>query len=138
MIFPLGNSPLAAEPSKTLSRGQAQSKVHAVLYLPQAEVAELADAPALGAGGRKAVGVRVPSSALFFQTLFSLRRNHYSPICPSIPLKRASSTSASNISGFNFSSNSWPKIRASSRSDSNLCLAVACSRFNCAAASSLG
>jgi hypothetical protein len=28
-----------------------------------AEVAELADAPALGAGGRKAVGVRVPSSA---------------------------------------------------------------------------
>jgi hypothetical protein len=29
-----------------------------------AEVAELADAPALGAGGRKAVGVRVPSSAL--------------------------------------------------------------------------
>ena len=35
-----------------------------------AEVAELADAPALGAGGRKAVGVRVPSSA---------------PICLSIP-----------------------------------------------------
>jgi hypothetical protein len=33
-----------------------------------AEVAELADAPALGAGGRKAVGVRVPSSAdLFFE-----------------------------------------------------------------------
>jgi hypothetical protein len=32
-------------------------------------VAELADAPALGAGGRKAVGVRVPSSAeIFFQT----------------------------------------------------------------------
>jgi hypothetical protein len=29
----------------------------------RAEVAELADAPALGAGGRKAVGVRVPSSA---------------------------------------------------------------------------
>ena len=31
-----------------------------------AEVAELADAPALGAGGRKAVGVRVPSSAEIF------------------------------------------------------------------------
>ena len=31
-----------------------------------AEVAELADAPALGAGGRKAVGVRVPSSAFLF------------------------------------------------------------------------
>ena len=29
----------------------------------RAEVAELADAPALGAGGRKAIGVRVPSSA---------------------------------------------------------------------------
>src|ERR1700679_3694133 len=32
-----------------------------------AEVAELADAPALGAGGRKAVGVRVPSSAEKFE-----------------------------------------------------------------------
>src|SRR5277367_7139598 len=31
-----------------------------------AEVAELADAPALGAGGRKAVGVRVPSSSDLF------------------------------------------------------------------------
>ena len=32
-------------------------------------MAELADAPALGAGGRKAVGVRVPSSAeIFFPT----------------------------------------------------------------------
>jgi len=30
-------------------------------------VAELADAPALGAGGRKAVGVRVPSSAEIFR-----------------------------------------------------------------------
>src|ERR1700679_2708568 len=36
---------------------------------PDAEVAELADAPALGAGGRKAVGVRVPSSAFFFRIL---------------------------------------------------------------------
>src|SRR6266852_5937480 len=34
-----------------------------VILCPHAEVAELADAPALGAGGRKAVGVRVPSSA---------------------------------------------------------------------------
>jgi hypothetical protein len=33
--------------------------------IADAEVAELADAPALGAGGRKAVGVRVPSSAFF-------------------------------------------------------------------------
>ena len=38
-----------------------------MLYFgPVAEVAELADAPALGAGGRKAVGVRVPSSAPAF------------------------------------------------------------------------
>src|SRR6266404_9253961 len=35
-----------------------------VILSRDAEVAELADAPALGAGGRKAVGVRVPSSAL--------------------------------------------------------------------------
>ena len=34
------------------------------ILIAHAEVAELADAPALGAGGRKAVGVRVPSSAL--------------------------------------------------------------------------
>ncbi len=34
-----------------------------VILSGNAEVAELADAPALGAGGRKAVGVRVPSSA---------------------------------------------------------------------------
>jgi hypothetical protein len=34
--------------------------------IADAEVAELADAPALGAGGRKAVGVRVPSSAFIF------------------------------------------------------------------------
>src|ERR1700689_3921781 len=34
-----------------------------VILGSDAEVAELADAPALGAGGRKAVGVRVPSSA---------------------------------------------------------------------------
>src|SRR6202161_3939681 len=34
-----------------------------VILSGTAEVAELADAPALGAGGRKAVGVRVPSSA---------------------------------------------------------------------------
>src|SRR6266853_2746967 len=34
-----------------------------VILSRNAEVAELADAPALGAGGRKAVGVRVPSSA---------------------------------------------------------------------------
>src|SRR6202042_1300290 len=39
----------------------------AMLYSAgDAEVAELADAPALGAGGRKAVGVRVPSSAFAF------------------------------------------------------------------------
>ena len=40
--------------------------LHAILgyTVTNAEVAELADAPALGAGGRKAVGVRVPSSAL--------------------------------------------------------------------------
>jgi hypothetical protein len=36
-----------------------------VYWRLRAEVAELADAPALGAGGRKAVGVRVPSSADF-------------------------------------------------------------------------
>jgi hypothetical protein len=36
-------------------------------YIADAEVAELADAPALGAGGRKAVGVRVPSSAFFHE-----------------------------------------------------------------------
>jgi hypothetical protein len=36
-------------------------------YVADAEVAELADAPALGAGGRKAVGVRVPSSAFIFR-----------------------------------------------------------------------
>ena len=71
-----------------------------------AEVAELADAPALGAGGRKAVGVRVPSSALFARIYLVVIANRYSPICPSMPLKRVSSTSASNISGFNFSSNS--------------------------------
>ena len=48
------------------------------LYNPDiadAEVAELADAPALGAGGRKAVGVRVPSSAcilfLHFRAFFN-------------------------------------------------------------------
>jgi hypothetical protein len=35
--------------------------------IADAEVAELADAPALGAGGRKAVGVRVPSSAFFHE-----------------------------------------------------------------------
>src|SRR5271154_848917 len=64
--LPPGNSPLAAETSKTPPRGQAQSSVRAVIYLAQAEVAELADAPALGAGGRKAVGVRVPSSAPTF------------------------------------------------------------------------
>jgi hypothetical protein len=46
--------------------------------IADAEVAELADAPALGAGGRKAVGVRVPSSAFIFAlhyfrfSLFSL------------------------------------------------------------------
>jgi hypothetical protein len=39
-----------------------------------AEVAELADAPALGAGGRKAVGVRVPSSARFLTNLKSNQR----------------------------------------------------------------
>ena len=38
-----------------------------VILSRNAEVAELADAPALGAGGRKAVGVRVPSSALPFR-----------------------------------------------------------------------
>jgi hypothetical protein len=43
-----------------------------MVYSPQAEVAELADAPALGAGGRKAVGVQVPSSANPFPS--------YSPI----------------------------------------------------------
>jgi hypothetical protein len=37
-----------------------------VILSGNAEVAELADAPALGAGGRKAVGVRVPSSADLF------------------------------------------------------------------------
>src|SRR5882672_8925899 len=37
-----------------------------VILFVEAEVAELADAPALGAGGRKAVGVRVPSSAPSF------------------------------------------------------------------------
>ena len=37
--------------------------------IADAEVAELADAPALGAGGRKAVGVRVPSSANSFEKL---------------------------------------------------------------------
>jgi hypothetical protein len=39
--------------------------------IADAEVAELADAPALGAGGRKAVGVRVPSSAFIRSALFS-------------------------------------------------------------------
>ena len=40
-----------------------------VILSRRAEVAELADAPALGAGGRKAVGVRVPSSADQFPAL---------------------------------------------------------------------
>jgi hypothetical protein len=49
-----------------------------VLYWPDfAEVAELADAPALGAGGRKAVGVRVPSSAF---TIAGNRARNTSPI----------------------------------------------------------
>lgn len=39
----------------------------------RAVVAELADAPALGAGGRKAVGVRVPSSAPGIQAQVELR-----------------------------------------------------------------
>jgi hypothetical protein len=78
-----------AEPSKSEGRRQAQTRstvlVRGARDVTQttaaetreiqgkcytlnstAEVAELADAPALGAGGRKAVGVRVPSSALFF------------------------------------------------------------------------
>jgi hypothetical protein len=36
-------------------------------------VAELADAPALGAGGRKAIGVRVPSSADTFVSSGGMR-----------------------------------------------------------------
>jgi hypothetical protein len=40
-----------------------------VILSHRAEVAELADAPALGAGGRKAVGVRVPSSAHQFSKM---------------------------------------------------------------------
>ena len=42
--------------------------------IADAEVAELADAPALGAGGRKAVGVRVPSSAFIFALIISSNR----------------------------------------------------------------
>jgi hypothetical protein len=42
-----------------------------VIYLLEAEVAELADAPALGAGGRKAVGVQVPSSADLSERILS-------------------------------------------------------------------
>jgi hypothetical protein len=60
-----------------------------VILSRNAEVAELADAPALGAGGRKAVGVRVPSSAdllvknpictgvfLCFQHIAKIRHSH--------------------------------------------------------------
>ena len=139
----------AAQPNKSPGRQQEQSRKSSTLggacYSAEvvaagtreiwgkcytlgstAEVAELADAPALGAGGRKAVGVRVPSSALFFRIILLVSAKRYSPICPSMPLRRVSSTSASNISGFNFSSNSWPSLRASSRSDSNRCLAASC------------
>src|SRR5467141_3838805 len=55
----------------SVSRQERQPRKHQqprlgdpdVILSRNAEVAELADAPALGAGGRKAVGVRVPSSA---------------------------------------------------------------------------
>src|ERR1700692_1605758 len=46
-----------------------------VILSGNAEVAELADAPALGAGGRKAVGVRVPSSANPFPEASNYRKN---------------------------------------------------------------
>src|SRR5271154_5118504 len=81
-----------AQPSKSAGRRQAESRKTLVVcgachiaegaaagtreiwckcytLASTAEVAELADAPALGAGGRKAVGVRVPSSALYLRNL---------------------------------------------------------------------
>src|SRR5580658_4101032 len=80
----------------------------------------------------------LPHSLFAFLPQILLRHDvsRYSPICPSMPLRRVSSTSASNISSFNFSSKPWSSFFASARNDSNLCLAASCSRFNCAAASS--
>jgi hypothetical protein len=52
-------------------RGSSDSlRADCIIAKPSvAEVAKLADAPALGAGGRKAVGVRVPSSAPFLRSM---------------------------------------------------------------------
>ena len=50
-----------------------------VILPHDAEVAELADAPALGAGGRKAVGVQLPPSAL--TSPVNTKDNSFSAAC---------------------------------------------------------